>query len=189
MAVDLLKTREAIAEKIFIRGRYIHLTEHYWDLGLDGDGLQLMLIVGITGACIYSAQYMKQAFFPRTNTPLFYVDYRLPEGSNIYSTLEGVTELEDLIQEYEEVEAVTSFVGRGATRFTAIMRPEQPNSSYAQLVVRVRNVEEMDDLIKRIDARMQAEKPGAQIQVTRAEFTSGSTSKFEVRFLVQTMQC
>ena len=31
------------------------------------------------GACIYSAQYMKQAFF-RTNL-FFYVDYRLPEGS------------------------------------------------------------------------------------------------------------
>ena len=178
----LLKTREAIAEKDLYTGPLYTPYRALLGFGLRRRWITAMLIVGITGACIYSAQYMKQAFFPRTNTPLFYVDYRLPEGSNIYSTLEGVTELEDLIQEYEEVEAVTSFVGRGATRFTAIMRPEQPNSSYAQLVVRVRNVEEMDDLIKRIDARMQAEKPGAQIQVTRAEFTSGSTSKFEVRF-------
>ena len=178
----LLKSGEAVAEKDLYKGALYAPYRGLLGFGLRRSWITTILIVAVTGACIYSAQYMKQAFFPQTNTPLFYVDFRLPEGSDIHSTDAGVLEIETLINEYEEVEAITSFVGRGATRFTTIMRPEQPNSSYAQIVVRVRAVEEMDDLIRRIDARLQAEKPDAQIQVTRAEFTSGSTSKFEARF-------
>ena len=178
----LLKAREAVAEKDLYTGILYAPYRGLLGFGLRRSWITTILIIGVTGACIYSAQYMKQAFFPSTNTPLFYVDYRLPEGSDIHSTLDGVIELESLISEYEGVEAVTSFVGRGATRFTTIMKPEQPNSSYAQLVVRVYNLDEMDRLMSQIDARLQAEKPDAQIQVTRAEFTSGSTSKFEVRF-------
>ena len=178
----LLKSGEAVAEKDLYKGALYAPYRGLLGFGLRRSWITTILIVAVTGACIYSAQYMKQAFFPQTNTPLFYVDFRLPEGSDIHSTDAGVLEIETLINEYEEVEAITSFVGRGATRFTTIMRPEQPNSSYAQIVVRVQAVEEMDDLIRRIDARLQAEKPDAQIQVTRAEFTSGSTSKFEARF-------
>ena len=105
---------------------------------------------------------MKQSFFPQTNTPLFYVDYRLPEGSDIHATLSDVIDLEGLILEYEGVEAITSFVGRGATRFTTIMKPEQPNSAYAQLVVRVRELSEMDKLMALIDSQLLSQRPDAQ---------------------------
>ena len=35
----------------------------------------------------------------------------------------------------------------GATRFTTIMNPEQPNPAYAQMVVRVQNVLQMDTIM------------------------------------------
>ena len=175
--------KAAVNEEDLYKGVFYGGYRALLGFGLRRTWITTILIIGITGACIYSAQYMKQAFFPQTNSPLFYVDHRLPEGSDIHATEREVIDIERLISEYEGIESVTSFVGRGATRFTTIMQPEQPNPAYAQIVVRVSDLGEMDRLMKQIDSRLQAEKPDAEVQVTRAEFTSGSTSKFEARFL------
>ena len=150
--------------------------------GLRRAWFMTFLLIAITFACIWSFQFVKQGFFPTTNTPLFYVDYRLPEGTDIKSTLADVVELESQIAQLEQVAATTSFVGRGATRFTTIMNPEQPNSAYAQFVVRVYDVTLMDEVMAQVHRHVLAAKPDAEVQVTRAEFTPSGSSKIEARF-------
>ena len=178
----LLTAQKPVEEDKLYQGTLYKPYRILLGIGMRRAWTAVLVILAITGTCIYFAQYMKQSFFPQTNTPLFYVDYRLPEGSDIHATLSDVIDLERLILEYEGVEAITSFVGRGATRFTTIMKPEQPNSAYAQLVVRVRELSEMDQLMALIDSQLLSLRPDAQIQVSRAEFTPGSSSKFEARF-------
>lgn len=141
-----------------------------------------LLIVVAVGACIYSFQFVKQGFFPNTNTPLFYVDYRLAEGADIRTTAEDVVAIEASLLALDGVEHVTSFIGRGATRFTTIMNPEQPNPAYAQLVVRVSDVRLMADTMVAARASLQDEFVQGEFQVTRAEFTPSGSSKIEARF-------
>ncbi len=143
--------------------------------------LTTLAIVTVVAACLWSFQFVKQGFFPTTNSPLFYVDYRLPEGTDIYTTEADVLALEQAISERDGVLKVTSFVGRGATRFTTIMNPEQPNSAYAQLVVRVAAVEAMDGIMNAVRAELGETHPQAEVQVTRAEFTPSGSSKIEAR--------
>ena len=141
-----------------------------------------LLVVGVVGACLWAFQFVQQGFFPTTNSPLFYVDYRLPEGTDIRATERDVVQLEKLVSEQDAVQAVTSFVGRGATRFTTIMNPEQPNSAYAQLVVRVADVTTMDEVMARTGEILRGQRPQAEVQITRAEFTPSGSSKIEARF-------
>ncbi len=151
--------------------------------GLRRTWFTSLIIVAITAACVWGFQFVKQGFFPITNTPLFYVDYRLAEGTDINTTAADVQELESVIAERENVVAVTSFIGRGATRFTTIMHPEQPNSAYSQLVARVADVTRMNDDMVAVADELRGLRPDAEIQVTRAEFTpSSGTSKIEARF-------
>ena len=84
--------------------------------------------------------------------------------------------------EQDGVVAITSFIGRGATRFTTIMNPEQPNSAYAQMVVRVVDVMQMNNIMRRVGEYLEAVRPDAEIQIRRAEFTPSGTSKIEARF-------
>ena len=151
--------------------------------GLRRAWLMTMLLVLITGSCLWAFQFVKQGFFPNTNTPLFYVDYRLPEGTDIKSTLAQVSSIETLITEHEQVTDVTAFVGRGATRFTTIMNPEQPNPAYAQFVVRVADVQLMNGVMQQVDQALKAVQLDAEIQVSRAEFTPSGNSKIEARFM------
>lgn len=150
--------------------------------GLRRAWFTTLIIVAITATCIWAFQFTKQAFFPTTNTPIFYVDYRLPEGTDILATSADVTELETVVEETPGVVTTTSFIGRGALRFTAIMHPEQPNSAYAQLVVRVSDVRDMNDIMATTATKLRALRPDAEIQVTRAAFTPSGNSKIEVRF-------
>lgn len=139
------------------------------------------VIVAIVFACLWSFQFVKQGFFPQTNSPLFYVDYRLPEGTDLTTTEADIVELEGLVLADESVRQVTSFVGSGASRFTTIMNPEQPNSAYAQMVVRVADVLLMDNAMIRVGQQIATLRPDAEVQISRAEFTPSGNSKIEAR--------
>ena len=136
--------------------------------GLRRAWFMSMILVLITGTCIWAFQFVKQGFFPNTNTPLFYVDYRLPEGTDIKSTLADVIFLEEVIAQRDHVTAVTAFVGRGATRFTTIMNPEQPNPAYAQFVVRVTDVTVMDGVMRDVEQSIARTQLDAELGIFQA---------------------
>lgn len=144
--------------------------------------IAVLIIVGVVAALLYSFQFVKQGFFPATNSPLFYIDYRLSEGTDIKTTAANVIGIENIISEYPGVAAVTSFIGRGATRFTTIMNPEQPNSSYAQLVVRVSDATQLTDMMSQVRDQLAQLRPEAEVSVSRAEFTPSGSAKIEARF-------
>ena len=140
------------------------------------------VLSAITGVCFWAFQYVKPGFFPTTGSPIFYVDYWLPEGTDIHTTDQRIQTLEKDIRELADVTALTSFVGRGANRFTAIMNPQQPNSSYAQIVGRVRDFNTLSDDIRTLGRALAERHSEAEIRVFRAEFTPGSGMKIEARF-------
>ena len=150
--------------------------------GLQRAWLTTFVILAVLGACLWGAQFVKQSFFPTTNAPLYYVDYRLAEGADILATAADVQALEQALLRQPGVVAVTSFIGQGAPRFTATMQPEQPNPAYAQLVVRVQDVRALAALMAAGRELLQGLRPDAEVHVTRAEFTPGSKAKIEARF-------
>ncbi|MEM7016425.1 MAG: efflux RND transporter permease subunit [Pseudomonadota bacterium] len=144
--------------------------------------LSTLGIIAITLVCLWGFAYVKQAFFPSSNAPLFFVDVYLPQGTDIHTTTREVSLLEKAIFEETGVEQVSAFIGRGATRYTATQRPEQPNPAYAHLLVRVQDVTAIDAMIARLNQRLPRVSLDADIQLFRIEFTSGGTSKIEARF-------
>lgn len=144
--------------------------------------LATVVLVAITATCLAGFGFVKQGFFPTTNSPLLFVDMRLPQGMDIRSTAVEVERLEPLLQADPEVLAVTSFIGRGTTRFSATVRPEQPNPAYAQLVLRVKDIAGIDTTRVRVAELLQGESVDAELAVRRTEFTPSGTSKIEARF-------
>ena len=150
--------------------------------GLRRPWLTTAVIVAITGACIWAFQFVKPGFFPSTNTPLFYVHAWHPEGTDIHATIASAHDVEQALAEMDGVNSVTSFIGRGPPRFMTIINPEQPNPAYAQYVVRVEDVSEMNAAMQIAKNRIETAVPGAHVRVTRSEFTPGGSWKIEARF-------
>ena len=91
----------------------------------------IMLVLAVVGF-----GQVKQAFFPPSTTPLFYVDLWYPQGTDIRHTEQDSKRLEDYLLDKQEVVSVATTVGQGAPRFTLTYLVEKSYESYAQLLVR-----------------------------------------------------
>ena len=150
--------------------------------GLRARWLVVLTAVAVTVASVIAFGQVKQAFFPKSNTPLFYVEYLLPEGADIRATEADMIRLEAAVQGLEDVTDVTTLVGRGASRFMLIYTPEQANPSYGQLIVRVDNADEIPALADEISETLPQRFPGAMVRVEMLEFGPPAGSDVAVRF-------
>jgi multidrug efflux pump subunit AcrB len=178
----LLKANTAHSENALYSGWGYAPYRRLLGFSLRHAWLASLVLIAITVSCLAGFGFVKQGFFPTTNSPLLFVDMRLPQGMDIRSTAAEVERLEPLLQADPEVVAVTGFIGRGTTRFSATVRPEQPNPAYAQLVLRVRDISNIDTTRVRVAELLQSESVDAELAVRRTEFTPSGTSKIEARF-------
>lgn len=142
----------------------------------------VIVLVLITIACFAGFGSVKQEFFPYSNTPLFYINYQLPEGADIRMTAKNMAEIEKVIQEKQGVISVASFVGRGASRYILTYAPEQPNPSYGKFIVRVTDISLIDNLAAALKQQLSAANPNAEIRTERLVFGPSNKAKIEVRF-------
>ena len=92
--------------------------------------LVILALIGITVVCYIGFGQVKQQFFPDSNTPLFYVHYKLPQGASIHRASEDMAVVEDWLKERDDVVATSTFIGGGATRFMLTYAPEESLATY-----------------------------------------------------------
>ncbi len=178
----LLKTPTGVTEAALYQGWAYTPYRRLIGFSLRHAWRATLVLVGITLGCLWGFGFVKQGFFPATNSPLVFVDLRLPQGTDVHATTAEIVRLEPLIAADADVVAVTSFIGSGAPRFAATVRPEQPNPAYAQLVVRVVDVRRLDATMARVKKLLQEHSVDTELAARRLEFTPSGTSKIEARF-------
>ncbi len=149
---------------------------------LRSPGKTVLLLVGITLLSYFSFGFVKQGFFPPSNTPMFYVHYWGPQTRDIRVTTEFLKKAEALAMKHEEVASLTTFVGKGGERYTLTYNPQQSNESYGELVIRTHSRDQIPGLIAQLNEELTALDPDAQIYMERIVFGPGSGAKLEARF-------
>lgn len=139
-------------------------------------GLALLTVVSVIGF-----GQVKQVFFPASNTPIFYLNYFLPQGSDIRATSRDLAEIERFVMAQPEVESVSSFIGSGASRFMLTYAPEQPNAAYGQLIIRTAHRDQIPPLMQRLRDELPPRLPQAEIYTQQLMFGPGSGAKLQAR--------
>ncbi|EHR39757.1 efflux RND transporter permease subunit [Alishewanella jeotgali] len=139
-------------------------------------GLALLTLVSVIGF-----GQVKQVFFPASNTPIFYLNYFLPQGSDIRATSRDLAEIERFVMAQPEVESVSSFIGSGASRFMLTYAPEQPNAAYGQLIIRTAHRDQIPPLMQRLRTELPPRLPQAEIYTQQLMFGPGSGAKLQAR--------
>ena len=140
-------------------------------------GMFVLLVVAVLGF-----GFVKQAFFPPSNTPMYLVDYWLPQGSDIRATREAVSELEASLLEMDSVTQVTSTIGQGAARFMLPYAPEKSYPSYAQLIVQVKDRESINPALAATRDLIREEHLQAFAKVKRLMIGPSPAASIEARF-------
>ncbi len=144
--------------------------------------LVILLLIVSTAACYALFGQIKQQFFPDSNTPLYFAHYKLPQGSAIHQTSADLKLLEDWLGGRDEVVAVTSFSGMGASRFMLTYDSEDPNPSYGHLIVRVGSLDVIEAEMDALDEFAATAIPQGEFRVKRLAFGPGGGAPIEVRF-------
>lgn len=140
-------------------------------------GFAVLLLVGVLSL---SGQ-VKNAFFPNATTPMFFVDIWLPEGTDILSTEQVVSKLEQQVGEMPEVNQVTSVVGGGAQRFTLTYSPEKRYASFGQLIIETVDQDSRQARMEEVIRLLRAEFPNVQYKVQALQVGPSAKASLEAR--------
>ncbi len=91
-----------------------------------------------------------KAFFPDSTKSYFFVNYWMPQGTHIDKTSADMMQIEQYVAGLDGVLDVTSFIGEGALRFILSYDYESRNSSYGQVLVKVEDYKQIDQLQQQI---------------------------------------
>ena len=144
--------------------------------------LVIIALVAVTAASMFGFTQIRQQFFPDSNTPIFFVHYKLPQGTGIHRVAEDLATVEAWLARREEVESVATFIGRGASRFVLTYSARKPNPSYGHLIVRTRDAGRIPALQADLDTFGRSSLPEGEFGTRRLVFGPGGGDPIQVRF-------
>ena len=138
------------------------------------------IMVGLLVMSVIGFGFVKQLFFPDSAMTKFMVDYWTPEGTRIQDVSEDMKLIEKALLEDDRIDSVSSFIG-GGPRFYLPVEPEDPNQAYGQLIVNVKDVKEIDGLIRKMTPLFEEHFPDAQVPIIKYGVGPADTWKFQAR--------
>ena len=144
--------------------------------------ITLFMMVVLFVLALVGFGQVKQSFFPKSNTPMFYLDYWRYQGSDIRETQKDIKSIQAYLLKQEKVKQITSTIGRGAPRFMLTYAPEKSYPAFGQLIIRVEDRDSLDKVM--FDAREFVGKhyPDAQFKIKAMEIGPSTDAKIETRF-------
>ncbi|EHH2504023.1 multidrug efflux RND transporter permease subunit VmeV [Vibrio parahaemolyticus] len=124
---------------------------------------------------------VKQQFFPPSNTPMFYVDMWMPEGTDIRQTIKQAEKVESYIRQQDDIDFVSVSIGQGLQRFALTYQPEKSYEAYTQFQVRTTDRDNMFKLLHKLDDNLAKAFDAPTFQFKLMEFGPSPASKIEAR--------
>ncbi|THH36098.1 efflux RND transporter permease subunit [Aliishimia ponticola] len=143
--------------------------------------LVVIALVAITVACFAGFGMLKQSFFPDSNTPMFFVHYKLPQGTDINRTSDDMRIMEAWLAERDEVTSVATFVGQGASRFMLTYEAEKANPSYGHLIIQTETLDQIPPLQAALQEMALETFPDGEFRTKRLVFGPGGGAPIQVR--------
>ena len=144
--------------------------------------LVVVTLIALTVASAFGFTQLRHQFFPESNTPIFFVHYKLPQGTGIHRVSEDLLKVEAWLVKREDVESVATFVGQSAARFVLTYPAEKPNPSYGHLIVRTRTVDRIPALQVDLETFGRNSFPEAEFRTRRLIFGPGGSDPIQARF-------
>ncbi|MCG6937610.1 MAG: efflux RND transporter permease subunit [Gammaproteobacteria bacterium] len=143
--------------------------------------LTLAIVIAMFAASIIGFGYVKQSFFPDSNTPMFFFDMWNVEGTDIRKTRDDVINIDNYLRSLDGVVHTTAIIGGGATRFTLVYTPESPSGAYGQIIVTARSLADIPRLQQQLLDYTAINFPDSEPKVKPLRIGPGRDAKIEAR--------
>ena len=144
--------------------------------------LTVAVVVALFVLAVVGFGSVKQAFFPESNTPMFFVDIWEIEGTDIRKTRDDTLKVSEFLRGLEGVEQTTTIVGGPHQRFTLVYDPKEISPAYAQIIVQTDSRERIAEIWEKVEQYMRSEMPWTDPIIKSLRIGPGRDSKIEARF-------
>lgn len=179
--VDMLKVEQQNADADIYGTGFFKLFRTVLEKALRRRWFTMSIMVVLLVASVIGFGQVKQLFFPDSSMTKFMVDYWAPEGTRTQTVSDKLIIVENKLLNDDRIANVSTFIGAGPPRFYLPVESEQPNSSYGQLIVNVKDYREIDGIIGELVPWLADQYPEAQVPVRKFGVGPSNTWKFEVR--------
>lgn len=116
---------------------------------------------------IYGFRYVPIMYFPDSSRLQIMIDYWAPEGTKIQTVSSDMQKMEQKLLKDPDVSGVSTFIGQGPPRFYLPVESEFPFSSYAQLIVNLKNIAAVDRLVNELPSWNKTAFPQSMVRVRK----------------------
>ncbi|MDD4201999.1 MAG: efflux RND transporter permease subunit [Candidatus Omnitrophica bacterium] len=148
---------------------------------IDNRKKTLTIIFGMFLISLFLFGFVESDFFPNSTRPQFLVDIWVPEGSFIGYTEKISDEIAKVTKTFDGVTDIAQCIGQGSMRFLLTYTPENPNTSYAQLIVSVDDYKKIDKLSMPLQTKLDKEFPTAVCNVKKLILGPGEGGRIQCR--------
>ncbi|WP_418358614.1 efflux RND transporter permease subunit [Shewanella basaltis] len=147
----------------------------------------MMLVLAMLVSAVVGFGYIKNVFFPASNTPIFFVDVWMPEGTDIKATERFVSKIEQALiakdkQDENGLVHLSSVIGQGAQRFVLPYQPEKGYAAFAQLIIEMQDLAAVKAYMPEVERYLAQHFPQAQYRLKMMENGPSPAAKIEARF-------
>ncbi|MDY7219134.1 efflux RND transporter permease subunit [Denitrificimonas sp. JX-1] len=141
-----------------------------------------VVMLSLLVSAILGFKWVQPGFMPDSARAQFVVDMYLPQGSDIRETEQELAAMAEHVRNKVGVTHITRFIGQGALRFMLTYSPEDPNSSYGQLLIDVEDASGLAELVDELQQELSERHPLAEVKVWKFMLGRGGGKKIEVAF-------
>ncbi|CDZ78980.1 Nickel and cobalt resistance protein CnrA [Legionella massiliensis] len=141
-----------------------------------------LLMCGLLALAIIGFRFVPIMYFPDSSRLQMMIDYWAPEGTRIQVVSSDVKQLESKLLQDPGVDSVSTFIGQGPPRFYLPVESEFPYSSYAQLIVNLKSINDVDRLVAELPAWNKTTFPQSLVRVRKYAVGAFNNWKIAARF-------
>ena len=113
---------------------------------------------------------MPLQLMPKAERDSFAVEIYLPDGSTIEQTAAVAEYFEEILQQDSDIETVSSFIGTSSPRFMAAYTPQMPAKNFAQMIVKTKDNDVTERVVRRYKDSYIDSLPDATIRVKQLDY-------------------
>lgn len=147
----------------------------------------ILLVGAMLVTAVIGFGHIKNVFFPASNTPIFFVDIWMPEGTDIKGTERFTADIEQMLlkqaeEQHSGLKHLTTVIGQGAQRFVLPYQPEKGYPAFAQLIIEMEDLASLKVYMSELEGQLNKRFPQAQYRFKNMENGPSPAAKIEARF-------
>jgi multidrug efflux pump subunit AcrB len=122
-----------------------------------------------------------QSFFPNSTTPQYFINFWMPEGSQIEYTAKVLGQADEYLKKRKEVTNTVQLMGGGQVRFLLVYPTEMATRSFGQILVKVTDYKKIDQTIDEVQKQLSDLFPDVTVITKKFLLGPGEGGKIQLR--------